>query len=445
MKITALLIIIGIFSGIIILATLNAFVIPTMEENHQRECLYDGGKVTGFLQCTRVHMDYSFEPATVRINLGALDPQSTNPISPKEMTVVLGKNNTVTWLNTDGPSHFINFEKWVIGPIYQGERESITFNQTGVYKYFSVDSPSISGFVIVKSDVDRNELENYVGLLAEINQQALIQQKNGNQEEFEKQMILMKEKQTEISSKILDINISDAYIADGWNFPFRNSSDIEPLPRQETLTICNVPENIPFHLETIRDSEMFQIFAEKYSKYPLTIDISDERRHNSMVHYDIIAASEDGNYHASTYFHINSCTGQSDPYLNLHCSGPTQEDSKRAYLMENIADSLDDDTFCTISFKPWQEKLFEYSENISEESKKIQQQLQMKMESGDTDELREIFSEMKRLELLNRISFDATRNTDDDDGKWVTEDILEYNERYGDLPEELLELIEQRK
>ncbi len=284
-----------------------------------------------------------------------------------------------------------------------------------------------------------------VETLAEINMQAIIHQKNDNQEKFDEQMSIMQEKQKEIASRILGISISDAYIAEGWNFPFRDSLDIEPLPGQETLPICNISENIPFHLEMIRDSEMFQMFAKKYSKYPLTIDISDERRHNSVVHYDLLATSEGENYRASTYFHINSCTGTSDQYLNLHCSGPTQEDSKRAYLMENIADSLEDDSFCTIFFKPWQEKLFEYSEIVSEESDKIQQKLRMKTDSGDTNDMREIFSELKRLELLNRISFDATRNTDDDDGIWITEDILEYNERYGDLPEELLELIGQRK
>jgi hypothetical protein len=64
---TGVLITIGIISGILVLITLTAFIIPTMEANHQRECMYDGGKVTGFLKCTRVHMDYSFEPTTVYI------------------------------------------------------------------------------------------------------------------------------------------------------------------------------------------------------------------------------------------------------------------------------------------------------------------------------------------------------------------------------------------
>ena len=296
----------------------------------------------------------------------------------------------------------------------------------------------------IKSSNSKNDLEKDADILAEINQQAILLQKNGNQEEFEKQMNTMKEKQTEIASKIFGIKISDAYVAEGWNFPLRDSFGIEPLPDQETFPICNIPENIPFHLEIIGDSEMFQMFVKKYSNYHLTIDVSDERRHNSTVHYDIIAASENGNYRASTYFHIDSCTGKSDPYLNLHCSGPTQEDSKHAYLLENIVDSLEDDAFCTISFKPWQEKLFEYSERISKESEKIRQQLQMKMESNEIDNITKNFSELKRLELLNRISFDATRNIEDI-SRGITKEIIEYSEKYGELPDELLELIEHRK
>ena len=159
-----LLIVVAIVSGFIVLVALSIFVVPTMEANHQKECHYDGGKVTSFLQCTRVHMDYSLEPTTVFINLGALDPQSKNPIFPKEMTVVLGENNTVTWLNRDGPSHFINFENWAIGPIHQGERQSITFNHTGVYEYFSADSPSILGTIIVKPGPVSETNHNYMTL-----------------------------------------------------------------------------------------------------------------------------------------------------------------------------------------------------------------------------------------------------------------------------------------
>ena len=307
---TSFLIIMGAISGIIILVALTAFIVPIIEADHQKECVYDGGKVTGFLKCTRVHMDYSFEPTTVYINLGALDPQNKNPISPKEMTVVLGENSTVTWLNTDGPSHFINFEDWSIGPIHQGERQSITFNRTGVYEYFSVDSPSISGSVIVKSDLDRNKLDNFALTLAEINQEAVIHQKNNNQEKSERQLILMKEKQKEIASSILGINISDAYVAEDWNYPFRDKSEIKPMAGTEPIPTCNIPERIPMHLQKIRQSEMFQMFVGKYSQHQLTIDISDERYGEGLVHYDLAATSDDESFTARTYFHLNSCTDE---------------------------------------------------------------------------------------------------------------------------------------
>ena len=303
---------------------------------------------------------------------------------------------------------------------------------------------SVKGNKEIKKDsTSTNKIIEYSDLLYEINNKGLDYKNNKNSEKFNKQMNLMQEKQKEIASEILGIEISDAYVEEGWNFPFMNSLDIEPIPGQELIPICNVPENIPTHLEIIKDSEMFQMFVKKYSKYPITIDISDERRYISMIHYSIIATSEDENYHASTYFHIDSCTGKLDPYLNLHCRGPSEVDFNHAYLLENIKDSLEDDSFCTISFKPWQEKLFEYSERRSAESENVQQYLHAKTESEELDDISEIFSELKRLELLGRISFEATRNMEDIN-TWKTGDVLEYKEKYGELPDELLRLIEQR-
>ena len=92
----------------------------------------------------------------------------------------------------------------------------------------------------------------------------------------------MKEKQKEIASKILGVNISDAYVAEGWNYPFRDKSEIRPMAGTEPITTCNIPERIPIHLQKIRQSEMFQMFVGKYSQHQLMIDISDERYHNGI-------------------------------------------------------------------------------------------------------------------------------------------------------------------
>ena len=441
MKTNVLFIIVGIISGIIVMIMLTAFVVPTMEANHQRECLYDGGKVTGFLQCTRVHMDYSLEPTTVFINLGALNPQNKNPIFPKEMTVVLGENNTVTWLNRDGPSHFINFENWAIGPIHQGERQSITFNHTGVYRYFSADSPSISGTVTVKSDLDRNDLENLASILDEINQNAIIHQKNNNQEKFEKQLILMQEKQAEIASTIWGLNISDAYVAEGWNYPFRDASEIKPMAGTEPISVCNISEKIPVHLQTIRQSDMFQMFTGKYSQYPLTIDISDERYSGGLVHYDLIATSDDGLFTAGTYFHLDSCTDEMKwPYFLL-CKDLGSEEHTATRIKSEIKSSLESDEFCNIEFEPWHQSLRAYQVKISKEIDALTQG-DVPMDSQGNTSYR-YFLDVQRLGLLNDII--RYYESEYSDHEKMQEDVAEYNRKFGSVPEKLLEIIEERK
>ena len=438
---TGILITIGIVAGIIILVSSISIAIPTMEENHQRECHYDGGKVTGFLQCTRVHMDYALDPTTVYINLGALDPQSKNPIFPKKMTVVLGKNSTVTWLNTDGPSHFINFENLAIGPIYQGERESITFNHTGVYEYFSVDSPSIAGSVTVKSDLDKKDLDNFAEILDEMNQDAAIYQKNNNQEKFEKQLILMKEKQKGIASSILGINISDAYVAEGWNFPFKGSSEVTVFNPKFEKAICNIPEKIPAHLQKIRQSEMFQMFVGKYSQHQLTIDISDERYGEGLVHYDLIATSDDELFTARTYFHLDSCTDEMKwPYFLL-CKDTKSDEHIATRIKSEIISSLQNNEFCDIEFEPWHQDLRDYQAKISEELHRLTQ-VEVPMDSEGIPS-QKFFSDFQRLGLLNDIiRYYESENSDYDK---MQDDLTEYNKKFGSLPEELSEIIGQRK
>ena len=73
---------------------------------------------------------------------------------PQEITVVLGKNNTVTWINEDDTFHsFVSDvggkNGWSTGPLLPGESSSVTFNSTGVYDYHGVPGPWMTGTVIV--------------------------------------------------------------------------------------------------------------------------------------------------------------------------------------------------------------------------------------------------------------------------------------------------------
>jgi len=434
------LIVIGIVFGIIIPIILTAFVVPIIEADHQKECVYDGGKVTEFLKCTIIRMDYAVDSPTVFINLGATDPENENSVSPKEITVVLGENSTVTWINTDGQQHFINFEKWAIGPLNQGDKQSIMFNHTGVYKYFSADSPSISGSVIVKSDLDRNDLDNFASTLAEINEEAVIHQKNGNQEKSERQLNLMKEKQKEIASKILGVDVSDAYVAEGWNFPFKKSSDVTIVGPEFKKQICNIPEKIPVHLQKIRQSEMFQMFVEKYSQHQLMIDISDERYGIGLVHYDLIAASDDGSFTASTDFHLDSCTDEMKWSYFLSCKDVKSDKHISTRIKSEIMSSLESTEFCDIKFEPWHQAIRDYQLKIADELDRLHQK---RASATGEDESYELVSELNRLGLLNNIV--RHYESGDTEASKIQEDLREYELKFGSLPDELLDVIEQRK
>ena len=128
------------------------------------------------------------------------------------------------------------------------------------------------------------KIEKYADILSEINQQGIIYQNDGDSEQFVHQMNMMQQNQKEITSKILGLDINEAYVAEGWNFPFGESSKVTIRIPEFKKPVCDIPEKIPSHLQLIGQSEMFQMFAGKYSQHDLTIDISDERNHGGLIH-----------------------------------------------------------------------------------------------------------------------------------------------------------------
>jgi len=89
----------------------------------------------------------------VIIPQGAVIEGNENLI-PKVITVVLGKNNTVTWINQDDTYHaFLSDggeeDGWSTGPLRPGESSSVKFNNTGIFSYHGTPGPWITGAVIV--------------------------------------------------------------------------------------------------------------------------------------------------------------------------------------------------------------------------------------------------------------------------------------------------------
>jgi plastocyanin len=75
-------------------------------------------------------------------------------LNPQEITVVLGINSTVTWINEDDVSHGIvsddSKHNWSSKGIFKpGESFSVTFNKTGIFGYYGQPHPSMTGKVIV--------------------------------------------------------------------------------------------------------------------------------------------------------------------------------------------------------------------------------------------------------------------------------------------------------
>lgn len=97
--------------------------------------------------------DFRKEPSYVIISLGAV-LEGNEHLIPKEVTVVLGKNNTITWSNEDDTPHTFVSDKsgdemWSTGMMKPGESSSVTFNRTGVFGYHGTPGPWIAGTVTV--------------------------------------------------------------------------------------------------------------------------------------------------------------------------------------------------------------------------------------------------------------------------------------------------------
>lgn len=295
----------------------------------------------------------------------------------------------------------------------------------------------------ISSDtLSENKLKTDAMMLSDINQLGLVYQKNGNSEKFEKQMNLMQEKQQETASRYLGITISEIFIKENWNFPFRESSDVKIVDSEWDNPICEIPENIPSHLQKIRQSEMFQIFSEKYSQNQLLIDISDERNTRGMVHYGIVATSDGKLFTASTQFHLDSCNGEIHYQNVLFCKDTKNDKSEYTRIKSEIISSLNNNDFCIIQLEPWHQELRNYQDKISNEQDILRSNRSELVESDMSVEYK-MSSEIRRLGLLNDIiRYYESEYTDNEK---MQEDLEKYDRMYGEIPEELQKITDKKE
>ena len=271
--------------------------------------------------------------------------------------------------------------------------------------------------------------------LDEINNKGLMYQKQEKHSEIQEQAEIMQKNLEKVAWDALRLDIKPWPDYQTY-FPIRDTSDIEPHSDYE---ICNVGGNIPLHLNEISKVERFKLFAQKYSKYPMFLDIMDERRHNSQMHYGLSVTIPDGKS-ASTYFHVDTCTNQvlDDFRYILNCRNEETGYRNSANTKGDFMSSLEHDDFCIIPLSSWRQALYDYNQKISDIRHEIMMELE---ESNHTDEtIMQFHKDSRQLDLLQNISYAYYSK----DVEKAEKKIEQYSISYGTLPDDLLDIIERR-
>ena len=92
----------------------------------------------------------------VIISKGSVNSENQFHLIPEDITVILGKNNTVTWINEDDVPHILVSDdqnySWSTGLMKPGESSSVTFDKTGVFSYHGTPGPWITGSITVVNE-----------------------------------------------------------------------------------------------------------------------------------------------------------------------------------------------------------------------------------------------------------------------------------------------------
>ena len=292
-------------------------------------------------------------------------------------------------------------------------------------------------FTLILIDYDSVIL---VSGLERLNQQALDAKEHDDQNRLDLLKPQMQMHLMRVASSELGMSIDSTYLEKGWNFPFIDSSEVKPqLEKYETTPICNILPNLSLHLQNIRQTELFSMYDSKYQNYFLEMDVSDERYYNSTVHYGFTAKS--GNQHASTFFHVDSCTGKTLDYFFIRCHDPVIGNSTSSNFPNEVIASLESDIFCEVHLEPWRQELAEYDEGISKEVDALLGKIQ-RQENHGSEKMDVIAKELHRLNLISDMVRLAMNGSSA--GEEFEEKMNSYERSYGILPEDVLDLIGKR-
>lgn len=145
---------------------------------------------------------------------------------------------------------------------------------------------------------------------------------------------------------------------------------------------------------------------------------------------------------AQVWFHVNTCTDEVAPEYNLACWGPQKDDFISTIFGTEVTESLNSESFCTVYREPWGWALQDYKTKIDTQVKSHLQSLEM-MESPESGAMEKFHSEFVRLDLLGDIATKAMEGRSSD--TMVQDMVRQYEDEFGNLPDELSALINATK
>ena len=283
-------------------------------------------------------------------------------------------------------------------------------------------------------------LEKHSAELAQINELSKKYQSIDDAQKFNASKSLMQDKLEKISTNYLGLKISHIELLEGY-YPFQPASSWAERFDLDPSSVCDFEGTIPLHLQTISKTENFKLFTKKYSPYSLELAIQDERSNISNIHYGLIATN-DKNQSASTYFHLSSCTNEitdKEPYF-LHCYDGNNDYRFATHNHDDIISSYSNGEFCKIELDSWRQSIFDYSKTLHEKRRQLEKELTENV--VDPESQLKFISEMEIQGDLDGIVWSMIHGKFDEQS--TQDKIKQYEKQYSSLPDELLELIEEK-
>lgn len=281
-------------------------------------------------------------------------------------------------------------------------------------------------------------MKNDAELLDEINQQAVISYKNDDKEKTDEHRMLMKDIIKEIASDSFGVKITKVNLESNY-FPFLPASELKPVDPESAKPICDFSSNIPVHLQKIPEIEMFQLFMEKYSKFSIELDVQDERRHGSSVHYGIRSVSDDGNYSAVTWVHADSCNNEISSNYIIACFDRIKDSVMTANTKERTLSSLGHEEFCIVPLDSWHQAVYDYAKVISEQTRN-----HFKKAETMNKDYQTVMKFQNELDRFGALSDIVNSMYQDEPLNAIQKSIQEYNMKYDLIPDKLQELLDAR-